>query len=242
MSVKRSSLDHPTGLWSVQHLWPTGILLPAERHAGVMVRLVSRVSPPLPLPCPTRPEAHVCRGGGQMRQPGHSGVSTQTTWATCLSLSRLAVERKAGRGAGWGEWMVQGDPNGEGWEAHEPPSAPPHRCVDDDEQEEGEGRHTASHDECHGWHDHLLHVLGGKGQGWISPQETGLGIWGEPKPCTDCTPGPSCPVALPPYSPSLSLWALVQPSGQPVTPYLPCSSYLLTPSPPDPLPSDPVTF
>lgn len=48
MSVKRSPLDHPTGLWSAQHLWATGILLPAERHAGVMARLVTRVSPPCP--------------------------------------------------------------------------------------------------------------------------------------------------------------------------------------------------
>lgn len=48
---------------------------------------------------------------------------------------------------------------------------PPHGHIDDDQQEQGEGRHATAHDERHGRHRCLLHVLG-------------VGVQGEPgSPC-----------------------------------------------------------
>lgn len=40
---------------------------------------------------------------------------------------------------------------------------PPHRHIDDDQHEQGEGRHATAHDERHRGHGHLIHGLGSRG-------------------------------------------------------------------------------
>lgn len=81
-------------------------------------------------------------------------METETTWDEGVSWSRVdgTREREGERNGGRAGSLASGAGH-----------LPPHRHVDDDQHEQGEGRHATAHDERHRWHGHLIHGLGNGG-------------------------------------------------------------------------------